>query len=76
MRKPSVYTCDVCAADKGDVNHWFVITHYMNIGQFTVQAWEAKCGQDYIRDKTSALHICGQQCLGKKVAELSEKLAA
>lgn len=60
MAKTEIFTCDVCGRQKGEVNHWYMLS--IMGGEFILSAWDA--------DKKHAhKHLCGQECVIKAVNE-------
>ena len=53
-------TCDICASEKKQTNHWFVA--YEQGGELRVSGW---CSRN--RQRPGAKHLCGQTCLHKLV---------
>jgi hypothetical protein len=63
MAKLTSWTCDVCGVQKHEMNHWFVY----HVGKtFELGCW----------DEAEELwgHLCGEQCVLKKVAEVMGSL--
>ncbi len=62
-------SCDICAAEKRQTNHWFVA--YEQGGELRVSGWTSrhKLRQD-------SKHLCGQTCLHKLVDEFMAKSIA
>jgi hypothetical protein len=55
-------SCDICAAEKKQTNHWFVV--YTHGGELRVTAWNSNG-----RMRAGAKHLCGQTCLHKLIDE-------
>ena len=53
-------TCDICASEKRQTNHWFVA--YEQAGELRVSGWNSRN-----RQRPGAKHLCGQTCLHKLV---------
>jgi len=53
-------TCDICASEKKQTNHWFVA--YEQAGELRVSGWSTR---NRLRPGTK--HLCGQICLHKLV---------
>lgn len=53
-------TCDICASEKKQTNHWFVA--YEQGGELRVSGWSSRN-----RQRAGAKHLCGQTCLHKLV---------
>ena len=53
-------SCDICAAEKKQTNHWFVA--YEQDGELRVSGWSSRK-----RLRPGAKHLCGQICLHKLV---------
>jgi hypothetical protein len=53
-------SCDICASEKKQTNHWFVA--YEQSGELRVGGWNSRN-----RQKPGAKHLCGQTCLHKLV---------
>lgn len=53
-------TCDICASEKKQTNHWFVA--YEQGGELRVSGWNSRN-----RQRAGAKHLCGQTCLHKLV---------
>ena len=59
-------SCDICAAEKRQTNHWFVA--YEQGGELRVSGWTSRH-----RLKAEAKHLCGQTCLHKLIDEYIAK---
>jgi hypothetical protein len=55
-------SCDICAAEKRQTNHWFVT--YEQGGELRVSGWTSRH-----RLKPDSKHLCGQTCLHKLIDE-------
>ena len=53
-------SCDICATEKKQTNHWFVA--YDHGGELRVSGWSSRN-----RLRPGAKHLCGQTCLHKLV---------
>jgi hypothetical protein len=53
-------SCDICASEKKQTNHWFVA--YEQAGELRVSGWNSRN-----RQRPGAKHLCGQTCLHKLV---------
>ena len=53
-------SCDICASEKKQTNHWFVA--YEQNGELRLGGWNSRN-----RQKPGAKHLCGQTCLHKLV---------
>jgi hypothetical protein len=53
-------TCDICASEKKQTNHWFVA--YEQGGELRVSGWSSRN-----RLRPGSKHLCGQTCLHKLV---------
>jgi hypothetical protein len=62
-------SCDICAAEKRQTNHWFVA--YEQGGELRVSGWTSRH-----RLKGDAKHLCGQTCLHKLIDEYIAKSIA
>jgi hypothetical protein len=62
-------SCDVCASEKKQTNHWFV-AHEQN-GELRVAGWTSR---NRLRPGTK--HLCGQICLHKLVDEFMARTIA
>ena len=62
-------SCDVCAAEKRQTNHWFV-AHEQG-GELRVSGWTSRH-----RLRPDSKHLCGQTCLHKLVDEFMAKSIA
>lgn len=62
-------SCDMCAAEKRQTNHWFVA--YEQGGELRVSGWTSRH-----RLKPDAKHLCGQTCLHKLIDEYIAKSIA
>jgi hypothetical protein len=62
--KVDTYKCDVCGKVKGDVNHWWLA---LNGERLIVEPWRS----DLVSD--GFLHLCGAQCVQKKLNEFLSK---
>jgi hypothetical protein len=55
-------SCDICASEKRQTNHWFVA--YEQGGELRVSGWSSRH-----RLRPGSKHLCGQTCLHKLVDE-------
>ena len=62
-------SCDVCAAEKRQTNHWFVA--YEQGGELRVSGWTSRH-----RLRQDSKHLCGQTCLHMLVDEFIAKSIA
>jgi len=62
-------SCDICAAEKRQTNHWFVA--YEQAGELRVSGWSSRH-----RLRPGSKHLCGQTCLHKLVDEFMAKSIA
>lgn len=62
--------CDVCGAEKKEVNNWYVITATSD--RLIVDTW-GKASSD---EKSVGKHVCGQACAHKLLNEFFERRAA
>ena len=62
-------SCDICAAEKRQTNHWFVA--YEQGGELRVSGWTSRH-----RLKPDSKHLCGQTCLHKLIDEFIAKSIA
>jgi hypothetical protein len=62
-------SCDICAAEKRQTNHWFVA--YEQGGELRVSGWTSRH-----RLRQDSKHLCGQTCLHKLVDEFMAKSIA
>jgi hypothetical protein len=62
-------TCDICASEKRQTNHWFVA--YEQAGELRVSGWNSRN-----RRRPGVKHLCGQTCLHKLVDEFMAKAIA
>ncbi len=62
-------SCDICAAEKRQTNHWFVA--YEQGGELRVSGWTSRH-----RLRPGSKHLCGQTCLHKLVDEFMAKSIA
>jgi hypothetical protein len=62
-------SCDVCATEKKQTNHWFVA--YEQGGELRVSGWQSRN-----RLRPGSKHLCGQTCLHKLVDEFMAKAIA
>lgn len=61
MIKPTVF-CDVCGKPKQAVNHWLMVNELSN--DFQLMRWD-----DDDAKKPKMAHLCGAECVVKKVNE-------
>ena len=59
-------SCDICATEKRQTNHWFVA--YEHGGELRVSGWNSRH-----RLRPGSKHLCGQTCLHKLVDEFMAK---
>lgn len=73
MSKVNTYACDICGVQRKETNHWLTFSVFTDDQQkqgFQVQQWDDKRA-----DFSWVTHLCGAQCLGKKVAQfVSEEM--
>ena len=62
-------SCDICATEKRQTNHWFVA--YEQSGELRVSGWNSRR-----RQRSDSKHLCGQTCLHKLVDEFMAKSIA
>jgi hypothetical protein len=62
-------SCDICATEKKQTNHWFVA--YEQGGELRVSGWSSRN-----RLRPGSKHLCGQTCLHKLVDEFVAKALA
>jgi len=62
-------SCDVCATEKRQTNHWFVA--YEQAGELRVSGWSSRH-----KSRPGSKHLCGQTCLHKLVDEFMAKSLA
>ncbi|HKF47338.1 MAG TPA: hypothetical protein VKB38_08260 [Terracidiphilus sp.] len=62
-------SCDICAAEKKQTNHWFVACEQN--GELRVSGWSSRG-----RLKAGTKHLCGQTCLHKLVDEFMARTIA
>jgi hypothetical protein len=62
-------SCDICASEKRQTNHWFVA--YEQAGELRLSNWNSRH-----RRSPDAKHLCGQTCLHKLVDEFMAKSIA
>ena len=62
-------SCDICASEKKQTNHWFVA--YEQGGELRVSGWNSRN-----RLRPGSKHLCGQTCLHKLVDEFMAKAIA
>lgn len=62
-------SCDICAAEKRQTNHWFVA--YEQGGELRVSGWTSRH-----KLRPDSKHLCGQTCLHKLVDEFMAKSIA
>lgn len=62
-------SCDICATEKKQTNHWFVA--YEQGGELRVSGWHSRN-----RLRPGSKHLCGQTCLHKLVDEFMAKAIA
>lgn len=68
MARTETYTCDVCGAVKGEVNHWWRIRI---VDSFHLYAWDTEVPEPYPDEVI--YHLCGQQCVIAKVNEFMSR---
>lgn len=62
-------SCDICAAEKKETNHWFVA--YEQAGELRVSGWSSRN-----RLRGNSKHLCGQTCLHKLMDEFMARTIA
>jgi hypothetical protein len=62
-------SCDICAAEKRQTNHWFIA--YEQSGELRVSGWTSRH-----KLRPDSKHLCGQTCLHKLVDEFMAKSIA
>jgi hypothetical protein len=62
-------SCDICAAEKRQTNHWFVA--YEQAGELRVSGWNSRH-----KLRPGAKHLCGQTCLHKLVDDFMARSIA
>jgi hypothetical protein len=59
-------SCDICASEKKQTNHWFVA--FEQAGELRVSGWSSRN-----RLRPGSKHLCGQTCLHKLIDEFIAK---
>lgn len=68
MFLPNPIACDVCKTIKQPSNHWFYsITNRGNA--FALWPWDDFADNPSPEDRHAVIHLCGQACAVKKLAE-------
>ena len=62
-------SCDICATEKKQTNHWFVAYEYG--GELRVSGWNSRN-----RLRPGSKHLCGQTCLHKLVDDFMARALA
>jgi hypothetical protein len=62
-------SCDICASEKKQTNHWFVA--YEQGGELRVSGWHSRN-----RLRPGSKHLCGQTCLHKLVDDFMARAIA
>jgi hypothetical protein len=62
-------SCDICATEKRQTNHWFVA--YEQGGELRVSGWNSR-----YRLRPGAKHLCGQTCVHKLVDDFMARSIA
>jgi hypothetical protein len=62
-------SCDICATEKKQTNHWFVVSE--QAGELRVSGWNSRN-----RLRPGMKHLCGQTCLHKLVDEFMARTLA
>jgi hypothetical protein len=62
-------SCDICASEKKQTNHWFVA--YELAGELRVSGWNSRN-----RLRPGSKHLCGQTCLHKLVDDFMARAIA
>ena len=62
-------SCDICASEKRQTNHWFVA--YEQAGELRISGWSSRH-----KLRPGSKHLCGQTCLHKLVDEFMAKAIA
>lgn len=72
MSQKTIFRCDVCGAEKKEANHWFIgfeversLSEPENL---RIEPWEWARAE-----LTYAIHLCGSQCVQKRVQEFLSK---
>jgi hypothetical protein len=66
--KVETYKCDVCGKQKADVNHWWLISS--GGSSLLIAPWSMETVRSF------EFHLCGAECVGKKVNEFLNKVVA
>lgn len=71
------YKCDVCGREKGPSNHWFCVqangVPRQTRWRFVVEPWNSDL---FHSGDGNVEHLCGQECLNKKLQAWVEAEAA
>lgn len=70
--KVETYKCDICGKQKGEVNHWLyalLAEDEMKIRKFPLHP------KNYGGIPPEAIHLCGAECVQKKVNEFLSKVS-
>lgn len=69
--KIETYRCDVCGIQKGETNHWWIITLPDLASPARSELILSPATDDQHRDSND-FDLCGAACVQKKVAEFLE----
>jgi hypothetical protein len=69
MSQEITYRCDVCKKPKGEANHWFLARRNAS-GNLTFGVWSLGDARE-----ENTIHLCGEQCVQKKVSEFCNEKA-
>lgn len=72
MSRSEVFKCDVCGKQKGEANHWFLAnTPVSPQPVIRICGWNIDAA--YMPE---FVHLCGEECVQKKVSEFLSRRAA
>ena len=64
----TICRCDVCEREKGETNGWFAVRAFKSFS-FEVLTWDLGAETS---DLSESEHICGQECLHKRLSQWLE----
>lgn len=69
MRKPASFVCDVCEAEKGVANHWWIVS--LSANRIVIEPWTVDAAF-----MAGVMHACGEQHLAQLISVSLPQLLA
>jgi hypothetical protein len=73
MAEKLTITCDECAVERRDANHWFAVREG-GVGFAVAPLRAVEERPDFFSPEAFKIHICGESCLHKRLARFCAAL--